>query len=112
MRDRVHTIEQARNLVPSGFFEWLFFGWITFTVRKAWIAALALSGLSPEDHERLAREDPDLVNAVADALTPDMAQKLPTPLAAGRDERVPTRQALDYRLSYQRLWEAEMASRV
>lgn len=110
MRDPVHLIEQARNLVPSGFFEWLFFGWITFTVRKAWIAALALSGLSPEDHERLAREDPDLVNAVADALTPDMAQKLPTPLAAGRDARFPTRQALEDRLSDERLWSAKMAA--
>src|SRR5258708_15806642 len=94
MRDRVHTIEQARNLVPSGFFEWLFFGWITFTVRKAWIAALALSGLSPEDHERLARQDPALFNAGAEALPPHIAQRLPPPLAAARDAPFPTRQAL------------------
>src|SRR5260370_14351556 len=41
---------------------------------------------------------------------PRHGQKLPTPLAAGRDARFPTRQALEDRLSDERLWSAKMAA--
>jgi hypothetical protein len=99
LRDPVHLEQQARSLVPSGFF-----GWITYTHRDAWLAAQAVRGLPPARQQRFAAENPGLWTALWGGLTAEMRRALPTTLATGRDERLPTRDAIRERLSDERLW--------
>jgi len=99
LRDPVHLEQQARSLVPSGIF-----GWITYTHRDAWLAAQAVRALPPARQQRFASENPGLWTELWAGLTDEMRRTLPTTLATGRDERLPTRDAIRDRLSDERLW--------
>lgn len=99
LRDPVHLVRQARGLVPSGFF-----GWLTYTHRDAWLAAQAVRALAPAAQAQFAAENPGLWTAIWSGLTDEMRRQLPSTLATGRDERLPTREAIRERLSDTRLW--------
>jgi Domain of unknown function (DUF4157) len=102
LRDPVHLKQQVRDIVPSGFF-----GWLTFTHRDAWLAAQAFRALSPADQQKFSADNPGLWTTIWTALTDDMRRALPTTLATGRDERLPSRQSIRDRLDDQRLWTAD-----
>jgi hypothetical protein len=105
LRDIVHLVQQARSLVPDG---WL--GWITYTHRDAWLAAQAVRGLAPDQQRSFATQNPGLWRNIWIGLTEEMRRVLPTTLATGRDERLPTRDALRERLRDKRLWTEAMKS--
>ena len=64
----------------------------------------AIRALSPGDQQRFALDNPGVWLVLWAGLTADMRAKLPTTLATGRDERLPTRAALRDRLADERLW--------
>ncbi len=104
LRDTVALRRQARGLVPSGTFSWIFLGWATFTRRDAWIAVQAIRALPPDEQVKFTDEEPGLWSTLWTGLTPEMRRDLPTTLATGRDPRLPTRQSIRERLDDKRLW--------
>ena len=103
LRDPVQLRRQAMALAPSGL------GWITFTHRDAWIAVQALRALSPADQQRFAIENAGVWTLLWVSLTDEMRRALPSTLATGRDERLPTRASIRDRLSDERLWTEALA---
>ncbi len=103
LRDPLQLKRQALSLAPSGF------GWLTFTHRDAWIGVQAIRALSPADQQRFDIDNPGIWTVLWVSLTDEMRRALPTTLATGRDERLPTRESLRDRLSDERLWTEAMA---
>ncbi|TDN90916.1 hypothetical protein [Microbacterium sp. BK668] len=98
LRDPLHLVRQALGLMPG------FFGFLTFTAHDAWIALQALRALSPGAQQAFAVQNPSVWSTFWSGLTDEMRRSLPSTLATGRDERLPTRAALRERLSDERLW--------
>jgi hypothetical protein len=119
LRDPVHLMQQARDLIPKGSFGRLFLtpslifaGGITFTHRDAWLAAHAILAMGPADRQRFTAENPDLWTTLDNALTAEMRRDLPSTLASANDERLPTPEAIRTRLQDQRLWTEASALRL
>lgn len=98
LRDPIHLVRQALGLMPG------FFGLLTFTPHDAWIALQALRALSPAAQQAFATQNPSVWSTFWSGLTAEMRRSLPSTLATGRDDRLPTRGALRERLSDERLW--------
>ncbi|KQY23004.1 hypothetical protein ASD16_10445 [Cellulomonas sp. Root485] len=98
LRDPRRLVAEVLDRLPG------VFGWLTFTQRDAWLAALAVRALSPADQIRFAQENSSAWTKVWASLSADMRRRMPTILATGRDENLPTRDALRARLSDERLW--------
>ncbi|HEX8082163.1 MAG TPA: hypothetical protein VF557_18270 [Jatrophihabitans sp.] len=103
LRDPFQLRQQALGLAPSGL------GWLSFTHRDAWIAVQAIRALSPADQQRFTIENPSVWTVLWAGLTADMRRALPTTLATGRDERLPTRESIRDRLGDERLWTEALA---
>lgn len=112
MRDPVHVMRFARDLIPEPLGFRTFFSWIGFTHRDAWIAALALLALPPAAQRRFAFENPDLWPSLWDGLTAEMRRNLPSTLAAGGDPSLPSRDAIRARIADERMWTEANALRL
>lgn len=114
LRDPLQLKRQALDLVPRGLglltlSKGSGLGWLTFTHRDAWLAVQALRALSPGEQQRFAIEHPSLWSLFWTSLTDEMRRALPTTLATGRDERLPTRESIRDRLGDERLWTEALA---
>jgi hypothetical protein len=98
LRDPIHLVRQALGLMPG------FFGFVTFTPHDAWIALQALRALSPAAQQQFTVQNPNVWSTFWAGLTAEMRRALPSTLATGRDERLPTKAALRDRLGDERLW--------
>ena len=103
LRDPLQLRRQALGLAST------FFGLPTFTHRDAWIAVQAIRALSPADQQRFNIDNPGVWTALWSGLTAEMRRALPTTLATGRDERLPTRDSIRDRLGDERLWTEALA---
>ena len=104
LRDPLQLRRQALSLTPGGFWTWLL-----LTRRDAWLGVQALRALSPADQQRFALEHPNVWTVLWASLSAEMRRALPTTLATGRDEKLPTREALRDRLADERLWTEALA---
>ncbi|GAA1954770.1 hypothetical protein [Microbacterium deminutum] len=98
LRDPIPLVRQALALMPG------IFGFLTFTPHDAWIALQALRALSPAAQQQFAVQNPKVWSTFWSGLTDEMRRTLPSTLASGRDQRLPTKAALRERLSDERLW--------
>ena len=97
VRDPRHLERHARRLLSRGLLDW------AVTSREAWLAFQLVRSLSPEDQERLQREDPDRYERIQSEMTAQMQASASVTVIGGR-AAIATRDRLRRRLLDRGIW--------